>query len=59
LKRSRETANVVAKALKGRDKVEIWDELKPEGSRQELYKRLSKLKQESCVPSCSPDPGGS
>ena len=49
LKRSRETANIVAKALKERDKVEIWDELKPEGSRQELYKRLSKLKPESVV----------
>jgi len=49
LKRSRETASIVAKALKGRDKVEIWDELKPEGSKQELYKRLSKLKPESVV----------
>jgi len=49
LKRSRETATIVAKALKGRDKVEIWDELKPEGSKQELYKRLSKLKPESNV----------
>jgi phosphohistidine phosphatase len=49
LKRSRETASIVAKALKGRDKVEIWDELKPEGSKQELYKRLSKLKPESSV----------
>jgi len=49
LKRSRETATIVAKALKNRDKVEIWDELKPEGSRQELYKRLSGLKLESVV----------
>ena len=49
LKRSRETAGIVAKALKERDKVEIWDELKPEGSKQELYKRLSKLKPESSV----------
>jgi phosphohistidine phosphatase len=49
LKRSRETASIVAKALKERDKVEIWDELKPEGSKQELYKRLSKLKPESSV----------
>ncbi len=49
LKRSRETASAVAKALKERDKVEIWDELKPEGSRQEFYKRLSKLKPESIV----------
>jgi len=49
LKRARETADGVAKALKQRGKVEIWDELKPEGSKQELYKRLSKLKQESTV----------
>lgn len=49
LKRSRETASIVAKALKERGKVEIWDELKPEGSKQELFKRLSKLKPESSV----------
>jgi len=49
LKRSRETSSIVAKALKERGKVEIWDELKPEGSRQELFRRLSKLKQESVV----------
>jgi phosphohistidine phosphatase len=49
LKRSRETAGIVAKALKGRDKVEIWDELKPEGSKQEFFTRLSKLKPESTV----------
>jgi phosphohistidine phosphatase len=49
LKRARETANEVAKALKERGKVEIWDELKPEGSKQELYTRLSKLKPESVV----------
>src|SRR5450759_5267064 len=49
LKRSRETASIVAKALKKRDKVEIWDELKPEGSKQALYERLSALKQESSV----------
>jgi len=49
LKRTRETASIVAKALNGRDKVEIWDELKPEGSKQEFYKRLSKLKPETSV----------
>lgn len=49
LKRSRETADIVAKALKERGKVEIWDELKPEGSKLELFKRLSKLKPESTV----------
>lgn len=49
LMRSRETAGIVAKALRGRDKVEIWDELKPEGSKQAFYSRLSKLKPESSV----------
>lgn len=49
LRRSRETAVVVAKTLKLRDKVEVWDELKPEGSKQELYRRLSRLKPESVV----------
>jgi phosphohistidine phosphatase len=49
LKRARETASIAAKTLKKRDKVEIWDELKPEGSKQELYKRLSKMKPESSV----------
>jgi len=49
LKRARETASITAKTLKKRDTVEIWDELKPEGSKQELYKRLSKMKPESSV----------
>jgi phosphohistidine phosphatase len=49
LKRTRETADIVAKALKQRGKVEIWDELKPEGSKLDLFKRLSKLKPEATV----------
>ena len=49
LKRCRETAGIVAKAFKDRDKVEIWDELKPEGSKQELFARLSRLRLESSV----------
>jgi phosphohistidine phosphatase len=49
LKRCRETAGIVARALKERDRVEIWDELKPEGSKQELFVRLSKLKPETTV----------
>jgi len=49
LKRTRETATTVAKALGSRDKVEVWDELKPEGSRQELFKRLAKMKSETSV----------
>jgi len=49
LKRCRDTAIVVAKALKQRDHVQIWDELKPEGSKQDLYGKLSKLKPEAIV----------
>ncbi|HYR03905.1 MAG TPA: phosphohistidine phosphatase SixA [Nitrososphaerales archaeon] len=49
MKRARETASITAKTLKKRDTVEIWDELKPEGSKQEFYKRLSKMKPESSV----------
>lgn len=49
LKRSKETAIAVAKALKGKAKVEVWDELKPEGSKQQLYSRLSKLSPEASV----------
>ena len=46
--RCRETATR-RKGLKTKGKVEIWDELKPEGSKQELFKRLSKLGPEATV----------
>ena len=49
LKRCSETAAIVAKSLKARNKVEVWDELKPEGSKQELFKKLAKMKPESRV----------
>ena len=49
LKRSKETASIVAKILKIQDRLEDYDELKPEGSRSELYKRLSKIKQQSSI----------
>ncbi|MDG6915010.1 MAG: phosphohistidine phosphatase SixA [Nitrososphaerota archaeon] len=49
LNRSKETAEAVAKALKARDRVQVWDELKPEGSRQAFFGRLSQLKPESNV----------
>lgn len=49
LKRSLETAEVVAKALRARGRLEVWDELKPEGSKQAFFNRLSKLKPESEV----------
>src|SRR5690242_19105345 len=49
LKRARETADVVAKVILKREKVEIWDELTPEGNKQAFYAKLSKLKTESTV----------
>ncbi len=44
LKRTYETATIVAKTLKSLDHLEEWDELKPEGNRSDLYRRLSKVK---------------
>lgn len=50
LKRAVQTAEVVTKELKvKKGKVEEWNELKPEGSRPELYRKLSQFKQESSV----------
>jgi phosphohistidine phosphatase len=50
LKRSSQSAGVVAKALKvKKGNLEEWDELKPEGKKQELYHKLSQFKPESSV----------
>ncbi len=50
LKRAVQTAEVVTNELKvKKGKVEEWNELKPEGSRPELYRKLSQFKQESSV----------
>jgi phosphohistidine phosphatase len=50
LKRSIQTAEVVAKTLKiKKGNVEEWNELKPEGRREELYRKLSQFKSESSV----------
>ncbi len=49
LKRANQTAILVAKMLKNEKKLEDWNELKPEGNRLELYRKLSRLKQESSV----------
>jgi phosphohistidine phosphatase len=46
LVRARETAEIVAK-VQASDKPEEWDELKPEGDRQQFYSKLSKLKSDS------------
>lgn len=49
LRRSKETALIVGKAFRKKPRQEDWDELKPEGSRQELYRRLAKTKPGSSV----------
>ncbi len=49
LMRALETAKIVSAVLKKQEKLEMWDELKPEGQRRALYERLSKLKEESVV----------
>jgi len=49
LKRAHQTAAIVAKALKIEKKMEDWNELRPEGNRLELYRRLSQFKPESSV----------
>jgi phosphohistidine phosphatase len=41
LKRAHQTAAIVAKTLKKENKMEAWNELKPEGNKQELYRKLS------------------
>jgi phosphohistidine phosphatase len=47
LKRAKETASIVNKALKRKPPVEEWVELAPEGSRNALYDRLRRLRQGS------------
>jgi len=49
LARSHQTAAIVAKKLKIKNRLQDWDELKPEGSRTKLYERLAKLKPEASV----------
>ena len=50
LKRARQTAEIVAKALKVKKAdFEEWNELKPEGHHQELYRRLAQFKPDSNV----------
>lgn len=50
LARARQTAIIVAKRLKvKKDKLQDWDELKPEGSRAKLYERLARFKPDASV----------
>jgi phosphohistidine phosphatase len=50
LKRAKETAEIVAKIYENSSpKLEVWEELRPEGSKMEVIVKLSKLKQDSDV----------
>lgn len=49
LLRSKETAEIVFNTLKCKNQMNEWDELKPEGNKLQLYKKLSTLKQDSSV----------
>ncbi len=49
LKRAKDTAVFVRRALKRKVALEEWLELSPEGSREALYKRLSRLKPDASV----------
>lgn len=49
LARARETAEIVASVQKKSGKLELWDELRPEGNRLDLFRRLSKIRQDSDV----------
>ncbi len=49
LARARQTADIVAKRLKIKNRLQDWDELKPEGSRIKLYERLARMKPEASV----------
>lgn len=49
IKRARQSAEIVARVLGLKKSLEVWDELKPEGDRKELYKRLSRMKRDSSV----------
>jgi phosphohistidine phosphatase len=50
LKRAKDTAEIVVKVYDtSAPKLEVWDELRPEGSKTDLITRLSKLKQDSDI----------
>jgi phosphohistidine phosphatase len=49
LLRSKQTAEIVFNNLKCKNQMSELDELKPEGSKLQLYKKLSTLKQDSSV----------
>lgn len=49
IKGAHQTALIVAKILNQEKKIQDWNELRPEGNRQELYQKLSQLRQQSSL----------
>jgi phosphohistidine phosphatase len=49
LKRAKDTAIIVNRAMKRRPDVEVWQELSPEGRKDAFYRRLQKLRAGSQV----------
>jgi phosphohistidine phosphatase len=50
LKRAHQTASLVAMAFSSENKMEKWDELKPDGNRIDLYRKLfQQFKQDSSI----------
>ena len=49
LKRSVQTAKIIAKTLAMEKKISVWNELVPEGNRSKLYNRLNQFPRESTV----------
>ncbi len=50
LKRAKETAEIVVSVYEeNAPKLELWEELRPEGNRQEAIQRLSRLRQDTDI----------
>lgn len=56
LARAFETAEIVSRIYRKAGKAEVWEELRPEGNRLDLYRRLSKLNQDVDVLLVGHDP---
>jgi phosphohistidine phosphatase len=49
LKRAYDTATIVSKVFHIVNKVQVWNELAPEGKKTDLYRKISELKEEYIV----------
>ena len=49
LKRAYDTAMIVSDIFKIGNKVQVWNELAPEGKRTEIYRKISQLREEDAV----------